>query len=161
MPNFIIFFILALREFLCSLFEMWNRRAEFLGHLFFFWKRKDSESRRPLFVLNHRISTRSERTWTTTAYQSYHEIKSNSWQHYQTSSTKSMHVNASTIRVCNCTVTNSYCQRVPIFITSSTTFLKQCSHILLWEDLTTFKAILLDSEYCTFLGLAILDTDEG
>ena len=40
-----------------------------------------------------------------------------------------MHVNASTIRVCNCTVTNSYCQRVPIFITSATTFLKQCCHI--------------------------------
>lgn len=40
MPNFIIFFILALREFLCSLFEMWNRRAEFLGHLFFFGRGK-------------------------------------------------------------------------------------------------------------------------
>ena len=43
-----------------------------------------------------------------------------------TSYTKSMDVNAQIIRVCSCTAaTNSYCQRVAIFITSSTTFFQE------------------------------------
>jgi hypothetical protein len=76
-------------------------RSEFWGQFFLFKRELEEWSRsRPFSVLNNRISTCFERTWTTSTCQSYYGIKSNT-----------------SYKVNGRTTTNPYCRCVPISIT--------------------------------------------
>ena len=94
-------------------------RSEFWGQLFLF-KRKARARSRPFSVLNDRISTRFESTWTTSTYQSYYGIRS-----------------ITSYKVDGCTASNTNCRCVQMFITPSTTFLS-CYHRRIgwmpWQD---------------------------
>ena len=96
----------AIAEYLCSISES---DQNFGGQLFLFQRKARARSR-PFSVLNNRISTRSESTWTTSTHQ---------W-HYGIKPYTSFKVNA-------CAATNPYCRCFPISITPSTTFLS-CYH---------------------------------
>jgi hypothetical protein len=100
------------RSSFCSLYSPFRMRSciwlVFWEHFFFISRGKN----RPFSVLKNRISTQSERTWTTTTRQSHYGIKSNNSQGWHTKSATNPYY---------CIL---YCRFVPIFITPSAKFLK-------------------------------------